>query len=82
MDRRPDFFGGGVILVVRQELGNTPVLKYSWNKSVKTADNIIRQAVAIALNETTQVALTPPVPVTCWSGFEAQSLKVKSDLLL
>ncbi len=34
-----DFLGRGVILVVRQESGSTPVLIYSWNKSVKTADS-------------------------------------------
>ncbi len=33
-----DFFGRGVILVVRPESGSTPVLMDSWNKSVKTAD--------------------------------------------
>ncbi len=33
-----DFLGRGVILVVRQESGSTPVLMNSWNKSVKTAD--------------------------------------------
>ncbi len=31
-------FGGGVILVVRQESGSTPTLMDSWNKWVKTAD--------------------------------------------
>ncbi len=34
-----DFSGSGVILVVRQESGSTPVLMDSWNKSVKTADS-------------------------------------------
>ncbi len=34
-----DFLGSGVILVVRQESGSTPVLMDSWNKSVKTADS-------------------------------------------
>ncbi len=34
-----DFFGSGVILVVRKESGSTPVLMYSWNKSAKTADS-------------------------------------------
>ncbi len=33
------FFGSGVILVVRQESGCTPVLMDSWNKSAKTVDN-------------------------------------------
>ncbi len=31
--------GRGVILVMRQESGSTPVLIDSWNKSVKTADS-------------------------------------------
>ncbi len=34
-----DFLGRGVILVVRQESGSTPVLMDSWNKSVKSADS-------------------------------------------
>ncbi len=34
-----NFFGSGVILVMRQESGSTPVLIDSWNKSVKPADN-------------------------------------------
>ncbi len=33
-----DFFGSGVILVVRQESGSTPVLIDSWKKLAKTAD--------------------------------------------
>ncbi len=33
------FFGSGVILVVRQVSGNSPVLMDSWNKSAKTADS-------------------------------------------
>ncbi len=34
-----DFLGRGVIRVVRQESGSTPVLMDNWNKSVKTADS-------------------------------------------
>ncbi len=34
-----DVLARGVILVVRQESGSTPVLMDSWNKSVKTADS-------------------------------------------
>ncbi len=34
-----DFFGSGVILVVRQESGSTPVLMDSWNRLVKIADS-------------------------------------------
>ncbi len=34
-----DFLGRGVILVLRQESGSTPVLMDSWNKSVKSADS-------------------------------------------
>ncbi len=33
------FLGRGVILVVRQESGSTPVLMDSWNKLVKPADS-------------------------------------------
>ncbi len=36
-----DFLGIGMILVVRQESGSTPVLMDSWNKLVKTADSSI-----------------------------------------
>ncbi len=34
-----DFFGSGVILVVRQESGSTPVLMDSWSRLVKIADS-------------------------------------------
>ncbi len=37
--RIDDFLGSGVILVVRQESGSTPVLVDSWNKSIKTAES-------------------------------------------
>ncbi len=34
-----DFLGSGVILVVRQESGSTPVLMDSWDQSVITVDS-------------------------------------------
>ncbi len=36
---KDDFLGSGVIFVVRQESGSTPVLMNNWNKSAKTADS-------------------------------------------
>ncbi len=44
-----DFFGRGVILVVRQESGNTPVLMDSWNKSVKTTDSSLAAYLRVRL---------------------------------
>ncbi len=35
------FFGRGLILVVHQESGSTPMLMDSWNKSVKAADSFL-----------------------------------------
>ncbi len=43
------FLGSGVILVVRQESGSTPVLMDNWNKSAKTVDSSLAAYLRVRL---------------------------------